>query len=180
MKLLGTVFALALAAMTACKSPPAPTVTVIGLWPEDPPLRYKPFNTWTGGNYYDWPRLDSTRPILLWEAFPRSADLGSDTNGLLRQFKFVTYDLRLWQGHGDYPSALVYSRDALPEALHQMEQPLARAAWYFWSIRARFEFHGRIRVTEWSRVQSPEPAGAGAHQEEVNYPDSRYYRFYIR
>ena len=170
-------------ALTACKTPPAPTVTVFGLWPEEPPLRYKPFDVWTGGNCYVWPRLDSAQPMLRWQPFPRPADLVSDTNGVFAQFKSVSYDLRIWQGRDEHQITkdLAYARDTLPNPFHQVEIPLPRRSWYFWSVRARFELNSQTRVTEWSCIQSPELVrGANPQRGDINYPDFRYFRFYLR
>jgi hypothetical protein len=171
-------------AVTACKSPPAPTVTVFGLWPEKPPLRYKPFDGWNaGGNCYVWPRLNSAQPLLRWQPFPRPADLAPDTNGSCAQFKSVTYDLHIWQGRGEHQITkdLAYAREALPNPFHQVEIPLPRRSWYFWSVRARFELNGQTRVTEWSRIQSPALfRGANPPPGDINYPDFRSFRFYIR
>ena len=170
-------------ALTACKTPPAPTVTVFGLWPEEPPLRYKPFDVWTGGNCYVWPRLDSAQPVLRWQPFPRPADLASDTDGLLTQIESVSYDLRIWQGRDEHQMTenLAYAREALPNPFHQVEVLLPRRSWFFWSVRARFELNGQTRVTEWSRIQSPEPGKRSPPQRGwYNYPDSRCFRFYLR
>jgi hypothetical protein len=182
-KKLILALALALAgALIGCQSPSAPTVTVFGLWPEQPPLRWNSSAAGGGADGNIWPRVNSIKPVLAWEAFPRPADLASDTNGLFARFKSVTYDLRIWSSkqQSDIVGELVYVRDALSEPLHQVETPLSRGSWYFWSVRARFELNGHIRVTEWSLVQSsdqvrnrtPEPAG-------VRYPDRRYFRFYV-
>ena len=184
-----TIGLLALAltcALTACKSPPAPTVTVFGLWPEQPPLRYKPYQPSAGGGgNYKWPRLDSAQPLLRWESFPRPADLASDTNGLVAQFKSVTYDLRIWRasyGH-QIDQGLAYARDALPNPFHQVEIPLPRGSYYSWSVRARFELNGQTRVTEWSYIESPArppPSFLLSPPGAINYPDFRYFRFYLR
>ena len=171
-------------ALTACQSPPAPTVTVFGLWPEEPPLRCKPVDILIGGgNGHAWPRLDSAQPVLRWELFPRPADLRSDTNGVFAQFKSITYDLRIWQGQDEHQITkdVAYAREALPNPFHQVETPLPRRSWYFWSVRARFELNGQTRVTEWSHLQSPGLARGGKPQRgDINYPDFRSFRFYVR
>ena len=169
--------------LTACKTPPAPTVTVFGLWPEEPPLRYKPFDVWTGGNCYLWPRLDSAQPLLRWQPFPRPADLASDTDGFFAQLKSVSYDLRIWQGRDEHQMTedLAYAREALPNPFHQVEISLPRRSWYFWSVRARFELNGQTRITEWSRIESPALfRGANPQRGDIPYPDFRSFRFYVR
>jgi hypothetical protein len=170
-------------ALTACKSPPAPTVDVFGLWPEQPPLRYKPFNIWTGGGGFVWPQLDSAKLLLGWESFPRPADVMADTNGVFAKFKSVTYDLRIWRGESEnqVSGVLAYARDALPNPFHQVEAPLPHSSWYFWSLRARFELNGQTRVTEWSHIGHPQQATNSIPQDGgIIYPDSRCFRFYVR
>lgn len=171
--------ALALACgLTACQTPPPSNVTVFGLWPEQPPLRHAALT-----HRYEWPQLDAAQPELRWESFPRPGDVASDTNGLFAQFKCVTYDLRIWRGHSadELAGELVYARDAMPGTRHRVATPLPLNSWYFWTVRARFEVNGQTRVTEWSHIQSPEPPkGATAQGIGLNYPDYRYFRFYLR
>lgn len=157
--------------VTACKSPQPPTVKVVGLWPEQPALSYKPQGFWTAGNFYIWPVLDS-QPTLRWETFPRPGD----TNG----FTAVSYDLQIWRKEEGFPVELVYTRDALLDPSHQVERPLKRNEEYFWSVRARFQHHGQPRVTEWSRIVSPLPPDVPASGADCIYPDARYYRFRVR
>ena len=164
---------------SACQTPRPPTVKVIGLWPDDPPLIYKPFDLWSGGNYYIWPVLDSPQPTLQWEAFPRPGDIAVDTCQVLAQLSHVSYDLRIWRNVAGFPSELVYARDALPSTTHHIEKQLQTGQDYFWSIRARFAFTDQIRVTAWSRIESPVPLGS-ATTNATTYPDARYYRFRIR
>lgn len=147
-------------------------------------MRYKPIDIWFGGgNCYVWPRLDATRLKLRWGAFPRPVDRSPETNGIFAQVGSVTYDLRIWRGLSENQVAdeLVYAREALPNPFHQVEDSLPRSAWYFWSVRARFEVNGQTRVTEWSHIQSPEPTPrSNPRRTGINYPDPRFYRFYLR
>lgn len=166
--------------LTACQTTRPPTVKVIGLWPDDPPLTYKPFDLWTGGNYYIWPVLDSPQPTLRWEPFPRPGDIAVDTCHVLAQITSISYDLRIWQNVDGFPGQLVYSRDALPSTTHHIEVLLQTGQAYFWSIRARFTLADQIRATDWSRIESPVPLGGSASTNAITYPDARYYRFRIR
>jgi hypothetical protein len=182
-QIIGLLALVVAGALTACKTPPAPTVTVFGLWPEEPPLRYKPFDGSTRGDRYVWPRLGSAQPVLRWQPFPRPADLASDTNGSFAQLKSVRYDLRIWRGLDEYQMTtdLAYAREALPNPFHQVENALPCGSWYFWSVRARFELNGETRVTEWSRIESPAPfKGANPQRGDIPYPDFRSFRFYVR
>jgi len=166
--------------LTACQTTRPPTVKVIGLWPDDPPLMYQPFNLWSGGDCYIWPVLDSPQPTLRWEPFPRPGDIAVDTGHVLAQITRVSYDLRIWRNVDGFPSELVYARDALPGTAQRIEPPLQTGQAYFWSIRARFTLTDQTRVTEWSRIESPRPLGIPASTNTNTYPDARYYRFSIR
>ena len=85
----------------------------------------------------------------------------------------VRYDLRIYSGRpittsfssklhdmfsgNTYPatqyittSELVYSRDGLETASHEIDTTLESCRWYFWTIRASFQLNGKPRVTDWS------------------------------
>jgi len=116
--------------------------SVYGLKPDYPIARH---------NYIDadiaFVTVDSLRPALRWEAFPRSQDselAGRATN--------VTYELQVWKiGESDQGAELVYERTALPNPFHAIERSLSPSTKYLWSIRARFELDGQTRLTEWGR-----------------------------
>lgn len=171
-----TTLIILILALASCKTPQPPNVKIIGLWPEEPPLCYKPFDSWSGGDYYIWPRLDTAQPTFRWEIFPRTGD----TNIVLAQVTNVSYDLRIWRNEGGFPARLEYARDSLTEPVHRIEQPLSRGQDYFWTVRARFLLNSQTRVTEWSRVESPLPLGIPAPTGSMIYPDARYYRFSTR
>ena len=147
-----------LLSLVACARP----LEVAGLRPLSP----EPYNL--------APKLQSLQPALRWESFPRPTDLDADRGGWVSRVRHVTYDLRIWRarGSGDRqaPGVLVYARDALPASEHKVETSLDRKSWYFWTVRARFRLNGRTRVTEWSRVDTP---------DSPRVPDSRYFRFYL-
>ena len=108
------------------------------------------------GNYA---RVDSLRPTLRWERFPRPADIRAGKDGWLDRTRNVTYDLRIWRSERDasearlFPGDLVYSRNGLPESAHRVESPLTRDTKYVWTIRARFELDGKPRATEWGMLK---------------------------
>ena len=118
-------------------------VPVVGLRPEYPEAGSR-YGDATWGN-----EVDTLRPTLRWEAFPRRKDRELDRAGLLSRVQHVSYDLRIWRDARDYASQAVYRRDGLPTPSHQVERYLARCATYFWTVRARFELDGHPRVTEW-------------------------------
>ncbi len=111
-----------------------------------------------------YPNVDSLRPTLRWESFPRREDLEADREGVLRRVNAVTYDLKIWKAMEGYqsrriqrqeiaaPGELVYSRTGLPGPSHRVETPLEPSTQYFWTVRARFKINGRSRVTEWGEL----------------------------
>ncbi len=100
--------------------------------------------------------VDSVRPTLRWERFPRAHDLtGGD--GRPVEITDVRYDIRVFDtaapaGDGIVlvPAQQVYGARDLPEAHHTVAGGLAACRDYFWTVRARFKLDGRVRVTEWA------------------------------
>lgn len=140
--------ALAVAALTACTTP------AVGLRPAyPPPLGNGPAKLaepekshlwWIGG-------VDSLRPALEWEVFPRESDAT-----IRDRISNVTYDLRIWRA---LPASdpvdvvivdLAYARDGLTSAQHRLDEPLLPSTRYVWTIRARYEIDGMPRATPWS------------------------------
>ncbi len=153
--------------LAACVTP----LDVAGLRPLAP----EPYNT--------APILDSLRPTLRWESFPRPADLQADRDGWVSRVHRVTYDLRIWRGMHDqygyqeiYPAELVYSRTALALPEHLVETPLVGDTQYVWSVRARFELDGQPRVTPWGVLLVPGQS-PGDDPRSVTVPPRGYYRF---
>jgi hypothetical protein len=161
---------------TGCETPRAPETSVLGLRPEQPPLRYDPSR-----RDYAWPQLDTTQPMLRWGGFSGHEEPAANTNQPLAQIRSIAYDLRIWQAEGRFPGELRYSRDALPQPFHQVQTPLPAGASYFWTVRVRFDLNGETRVSEWSRVGTPEPTTAFPIEPGgITHPDARYFRFRIR
>lgn len=98
---------------------------------------------------------DSSQPILKWESFPTAQDRKLDRGGSLSRIANVAYDLRIWRAENGWPAKLVYERKGLPAAEHQVEQPLAPATTFFWSVRAGFELGGQTRVSRWGFAPFP-------------------------
>ena len=119
---------------------------VFGLKPEYPENR-------TDTDEIVFVEVDSLRPTLRWESFPRSQDLREDKEGMLYLIKNVIYDLKIWSAEGDYPYAIICSKQGLREPYYRLEEPLKPCSKYFWTIRARFEIDGKLRVTEWGISQ---------------------------
>ena len=145
---------------------------VIGLRPEYPPI---------GELYrdagYDFVKVDSLQPTFRWEAFPRKQDLAADKDGVLGRLTTVTYDLQIWRaGYTyQYPAERVYAKRGLTETSHRVEEPLAPATRYSWTVRARFLVNGEPRVTEWAMYEW-EDARLRRPYDEI-YPSPRYFRF---
>lgn len=103
------------------------------------------FDFITGPN---WSPVKSVRPTLRWDHFPRDRDLKA-APGEMARVKNVRYDLIIARERYLKPAEVVYRRDGLPEPQHTLDAPLLRNSRYFWTVRARFELDGRLRVTEW-------------------------------
>jgi hypothetical protein len=112
--------------------------------------------------------VDSLQPTLRWEAFPRPEDLKGEKAALLARVREVTYDLRIWREREGAP--LVYERRGLAAPSHKLETPLAPAATYLWSVRARFTLDGQPQFTGWSYTGAD---GAYLSQQ----PNLRSFRF---
>ncbi|HUM16825.1 MAG TPA: hypothetical protein VL086_14115 [Candidatus Nitrosotalea sp.] len=117
-------------------------VLMMGGWAPDPILR----------------RADDLQPTLRWETFPRPVDAPAVSN--------ISYELRIWRAEKNQdapgqglvlPGELVYARAGLVEPVHRVETPLEPDTLYLWSIRARFELEGRVRVTDWGALMFPRP-----------------------
>lgn len=99
-------------------------------------------------------KVDSLRPTLLWQTFPRSSDVASPNSPLLRAHD-IRYELRLYEAPAtkDFTSGgKVTDIDGIRNASYTFDKPLVQGAHYFWSVRARFELDGHTRVTPWSGV----------------------------
>ena len=129
---------------------------------------------WCGPlNYgaFKFAEVNSLTPEFRWERFPRPTDLA------FSEYKFsnVSYEFRIYKAHRFlrhtfievvpiYPiiipiwmtvdiwnaSELVYSRESLLEPMHALESSLEPCTNYLWTVRARYELDGNIRVTEWA------------------------------
>jgi hypothetical protein len=108
----------------------------LGLAPIDPPLGF------SSGKVKD------LHPTLRWQGFPRSSDIKVAPQDMA-QVKNVRYDLFVAEVHDD-DLRIIYQRERLPNPEHTIEKSLRPETEYKWSVRARFEFDGRERVTEWS------------------------------
>jgi len=94
--------------------------------------------------------LDSRRPTLRWNTFPRDIDQEKLDPGILSRMRDVTYDLRIWEVVGASRGKLAYERTGLAEPQHQLESELKPNRRYFWSFRARFKYEGLPMATRWA------------------------------
>ncbi len=128
-----------------------PRGEVCGLKPIAPPSLYR-FGPYESGPSH----VDSLKPRLVWESFPRRKDVEDDTTNILARVSEVRYDLRIWKNEHGGPGDIVYERTGLALAAmdgtvdHTMETPLAARNSYLWSVRARFKLDGKERVTRWA------------------------------
>jgi hypothetical protein len=116
-------------------------------------------------------QVDSLRPTLRWEAFPRPEDLTADTEGRLASARSVTYELRIWRAEGGFPGELVYVRADLTEPAHTLDTPLGPDTLYLWTVRARFDLDGQPRVTLWAVL-----IRTRSDAREAVLPPSDYYQ----
>jgi len=131
-KIVEEVFTLSYFPSTSSELP----YPIYGLRPEYPEVNYATFIL-----------VDSLRPTLRWEAFPRLTEI--DTRMLQSQISHMTYDLKIWRAEGKDPGTLVYARENLSAPLHQIEEPLEPATEYFWTVRVRYALNGQPRRSEW-------------------------------
>jgi hypothetical protein len=121
---------------------------VIGLRPEYPPASHAPTT------------VDSLRPTLRWRTH------------IVPQ---ATYDLRIWRGERNAPAELVYAHNALPAPWHTVEASLEPSTLYFWTVRARLDTEGRVRVTDWGVLKLEPPSLYDPALARVPHPG--FYRF---
>jgi hypothetical protein len=115
--------------------------------------------------------VDSTQPLLVWDAFPRQLDRERLDAAFLRRISGVSYELKVWSVEDCARSALVYSRSGLATPQHRPQVALQPGSRYFWSVRARFALDGQPMALPWSHFVP----GTGCEEKEV--PDERYHRF---
>lgn len=120
-----------------------------GLAPEYPRMRGSISGDAAMKRRFEWPAVESLRPTLRWQAFPRAADLAKAPEEMGR-VRAVTYDLVIAREEGLAVGQEVYRRERLPTPAHTLEESLQPGAYYFWSVRARFDLDGREWVTEWA------------------------------
>jgi len=93
----------------------------------------------------------SLTPSLAWEPPPVPPFVANPWASAEK----IRYDLRIWNSEDEVPQQLVYERNGLTEARHQVEAPLAPRSLYFWSVRMRGTIAGSPRSTPWSMARSP-------------------------
>jgi hypothetical protein len=144
---------------------------VIGLRPEYPPIgQLFPYG-------HEFVEVDSLQPTFRWESFPRKQDRMADKEGILSHLTSVTYDLQIWLAENGLPSARVYAKQGLTDTSHRINQPLARATMYFWTIRARFQINGESRVTEWGMSDWGPNRSRQRNLTTDFFPNPFYFRF---
>lgn len=120
-----------------------------GLAPEFPKMRGSISGDGALKRRFEWPEVESLRPTLAWQAFPRAADVATAPEEMGR-VRAVSYDLIVAREQRLGVGEEVYRRERLQTPSHTLEESLQPGAYYFWSVRARFELDGREWVTEWA------------------------------
>ena len=95
------------------------------------------------------------RPELRWQSFPRASDFAAQPDAMSR-VRNVRYDLVIARERDSAAALVVYRREGLPAPHHRLEERLAPASQFLWTVRARFELDGRTQWTEWSGT-GPDP-----------------------
>lgn len=174
--------------------PGAPGFGVCWFQPIHPPYRQRsmPASVWEGmrhpmtgeqamaRNLIVYTSVDSLRPTLRWEPFPRPRDRQPENEAVLSRISDVSYDLKIWKATSGYPSRLVYQRSGLSRPEHTLAYDLTPHTRYYWTFRARYRLDGRAQATRWAF--SLAPAGvpgmpAGGTCELDNIPPTNYFRF---
>lgn len=124
--------------------------------------------------------VDSLRPTLRWEAFPRPRDVKPQNESVLSRISDVSYDLKIWEATSGYPSRLVYQGSGLSQPEHTLAYELAPHTRYYWTFRARYRLDGRAQATRWAFSLAPAAVPgmpAGGTCELDNIPPTNYFRF---
>ncbi|HSN39638.1 MAG TPA: hypothetical protein VLT92_05535 [Burkholderiales bacterium] len=140
-----------------------------GLAPLYPPTRGQLTGDRLIGDTFEWFAVDSVRPTLRWQAFPRETDIAAAPEDMKR-VRNVSYELVVARERNLVPAETVYRRSGLAKPEHTLATALASGARYFWTVRARFELDGRERVTEWSSTHF-------IAREKITAPSRFSYRF---
>lgn len=127
--------------------------TAFGLAPISPPTRGQLSGESVLGDLFEWTAVDTLRPTLQWQAFPRAGDVAVAPAEMAR-VREVGYDLVIAQEMNQAPERIVYRRQALPAPEHRLETALQPGTRYFWTIRSRFRLDGRTRLTEWGSTRA--------------------------
>jgi len=128
--------------------------------------------------------VDSLRPTLIWEAFPRPRDQKPENRALLERITHVTYDLKIWEAPNDYPQQLVVDVIGLNAPQYQPAIELKPETKYFWTFRTRYQLDGQPNASRWAFSNIPSnvpgdypvrPAGGNCDIDAI--PSTNYYRF---
>jgi hypothetical protein len=152
--------------------------------PLDPPHGWKSVFAITPStppeDFLDYPLVNSTQPVLRWEAFPRPRDAAPENEQILRSITDVSYDVKIWEAPRNYPERLVEDATGLRAPAFRPRVPLASRTKYFWTMRARYRLGGELQVTRWAYSLVPStapemPAGGSCDLDAI--PPSNYFRF---
>lgn len=125
------------------------------------------------GSGLRYPEIDSLRPTLEWEPFPREKDINGDENGMLNRIDEITYDLKIWKEQDFVQNEPLYTRQGIGSPKHKIEIILEQSKKYYWTFRARLRLDDQYRVTKWAHSRIP-----GGDTCNLNYiPTTNYYRF---
>ncbi len=98
--------------------------------------------------------VDSSEPVLRWQAFPREADERVFGPRARERITNVRYDLKLW------PPGSAGTWCAAPTVVEGLARPEYRLGssgigqTFRWAARASFDLDGKPRVTQWTGIGS--------------------------
>jgi hypothetical protein len=133
------------------------------------PVQPKPHREYPliGASRLATPGLNSLTPTLAWEPLPRRQPASDQAGwGAAADRR---YDLRIWDAFDDSPGAVVYERQGLERAEHEVEIPLKPGSTYFWSVRLRYAVGGHPRATRWGAINTPEYRPGMATKDALFY-----------
>lgn len=99
------------------------------------------------------PVLVPRSPAFVWEAQPRDFQpVGGRSPPSLADlvYDFRVYDAGPFLGQGVAAARLVLEQFGIAQPSFRLEHALQPCSYYFWTVRARFQFEGRTRATEWT------------------------------
>ena len=117
--------------------------SVVGLYPDNPPVAKKGLSLQT-----DFVQVDALKPTFRWHPLAIGTESPEDRDSA--RIDNITYELRIWRTVSSDECKLVYQRQKLTTTEHRLKHALEYGTRYYWSVRAHFDVDGKARTTEWT------------------------------